>query len=57
VLGIPSEATNISIFQDGASIPLWRKGLGFDAAGLDFLTSRGREWYARRREVKKEIPA
>jgi hypothetical protein len=38
---------DIFIARDGASIPLWRKESGLDAAGLDFLTDRGKEWYAR----------
>ena len=38
---------DIFIARDGASIPLWRKDSGLDAAGTDFLTSRGKEWYAR----------
>ena len=44
---------NIFIAHDGGSIPLWRKNWGFEAAGLDFLTSRGKEWYARRERTLK----
>ena len=47
---------DIFISQDYSNVPLWRKGTGLDADGLDFLMSRGREWYARRmqeRTIKK----
>jgi hypothetical protein len=44
---------DIFIAHDAESIPLWRKESGFAAAGLDFLTSRGKEWYARRRRTLK----
>ena len=47
---------NISIAQDGGSIPLWRKKSGFDAAGLVFLLGRGKEWYARHRQEKTLKP-
>jgi len=41
---------DISIAADGSAIPLWRKGSGFATDGLDFLMSRGQEWYARRKD-------
>jgi hypothetical protein len=44
---------DIFIIHDGGSIPLWRKNWGFEAAGLDFLTGRGKEWYARRKRTLK----
>ena len=43
---------DISIVHDGGSIPLWRKRSGLDSAGLDFLMSRGKEWYARRKQER-----
>jgi hypothetical protein len=47
---------DISILHGGASIPLWRKDSGLDAAGLDFLTDRGKEWYARRKQERTMMP-
>jgi len=43
---------DIFIFHSSVSIPLWRKGSGLDAAGLDFLMGRGSEWYARRKQER-----
>jgi len=43
---------DISIAGDGSTIPLWRKASGFDGAGLDFLLSRGQEWYAQRKNER-----
>jgi hypothetical protein len=40
---------DLFIAHDTSSIPLWRKGSGLDAAGLEFLTSRGEKWYAQRK--------
>jgi hypothetical protein len=34
------------------NIPLWRKGSGLASAGLDFLTSRGSNWYARHQQER-----
>jgi hypothetical protein len=42
----------IFIAYDGGSIPLWRKNWGFERAGLDFLTGRGKEWYAQRKSER-----
>jgi hypothetical protein len=44
---------DIFITHDGGSIPLWRKDSGLDAAGIDFLMSRGKDWYARRKRTLK----
>ena len=44
---------DIFIAHSGGSIPLWRKNWGFEAAGLDFLTSRSKDWYARRKRTLK----
>ena len=41
---------DLSIYHDNRTIPLWSTQSGFDAAGLDFLLSRGQEWYARRKQ-------
>jgi hypothetical protein len=43
---------DIFIAHDGGSIPLWRRNSGLDAAGLGFLTGRGKEWYARRKQER-----
>lgn len=44
-----SYGCDISVVYGGTSINLWRKDLGLDATGLDYLMSRGKEWYANRR--------
>ena len=43
---------DIFVAHDGRSIALWRKESRLDPAGLDFLTSRGKEWYARRKHQR-----
>jgi len=40
--------TDIFIQQDHERLPLWKKGSGYDAAGLDYLINRGKEHYVRR---------
>jgi len=40
--------TDVFITRGGESIPLCRRGLGFDAAGLDYLIGRRTEFYVRR---------
>src|ERR1035438_5624358 len=48
--------TDIFIVGHGQSIPLCRKGSGFDAAGLDYLIGKRTQYYARRqrdRTLKK----
>jgi hypothetical protein len=40
--------TDIFIVGCGQNIPLCRKGLGFDAAGLDYLIGKRTQYYARR---------
>ena len=47
---------DILIARNGGSIPLWRKDSGLDAAGLDFLTTKGKEWYARRKQEWTLMP-
>ena len=39
---------DIFILSGGRKIPLCRRGLGFDAAGLDFLIGKRTQYYARR---------
>src|ERR1035437_3859589 len=39
---------DIFIFGSGQGIPLCRKGLGFDAAGLDYLIRKRTQYYPRR---------
>src|ERR1035441_8671118 len=41
-------STDIFIVGGGQSIPLCRKGSGFDAAGLDYLIGKRTQYYARR---------
>jgi hypothetical protein len=41
-------STDIFIVGGGQSIPLCRKGSGFDAAGLDYLIGKRTRYYARR---------
>jgi hypothetical protein len=40
--------TDIFIVGCGQSIPLCRRGLGYDAAGLDYLIGKRTQYYARR---------
>jgi hypothetical protein len=40
--------TDVFIVGCGQSIPLCRKGSGFDAAGLDYLIGKRTEYYVRR---------
>jgi hypothetical protein len=40
---------DLFIAHNTSNLRLWHKGSGLDAAGLDFLMSRGQEWYARRK--------
>jgi hypothetical protein len=47
---------DLFIAHNTSSIPLWRKGSGLDATGLDFLSSRGQEWYARRKHERTLKP-
>jgi hypothetical protein len=41
-------STDIFIVGGGQSIPLCRRGSGFDAAGLDYLIGKRTQYYARR---------
>ena len=43
---------DLFIAHNPSSIPLWRKGSGLDAAGLEFLMSRGQGWYAQRKQER-----
>ncbi|MGB0108682.1 MAG: hypothetical protein WBP52_09275 [Terriglobales bacterium] len=45
-------STNIFIVGGGQSIPLCRKGSGFDAAGLDYLIGKRTQYYARRQQER-----
>ena len=40
---------DLFIAHDNRTIPLWHKGSGLGASGLEFLMSRGQKWYARRK--------
>lgn len=40
--------TDIFILQEYQRIPLWRKGSGYDPAGLDYLTANRATYYVRR---------
>jgi preprotein translocase subunit YajC len=40
--------TDILIVGDHESIPFWKNGSGFDAAGLDYLIKTRKEYYVRR---------
>jgi hypothetical protein len=43
-------STDIFIVGGGQSIPLCRKGSGFDAAGLDYLIGKRTHYYDRRQQ-------
>jgi preprotein translocase subunit YajC len=45
-------STDIFIVGGGQSIPLCRKGSGFDAAGLDYLIGKRTQYYARRQQER-----
>jgi hypothetical protein len=47
---------DLFIAHNPSSIPLWRKGSGLDAAGLEFLMSRGKEWYEQRTHERTVKP-
>jgi hypothetical protein len=44
--------TDIFIVCGGRSIPLCRRGLGFDAAGIDYLIGKRTEYYVRRQRER-----
>jgi len=44
--------TDIFIQQDHERLPLWKKGSGYDAAGLDYLIRARREHYLRRQSER-----
>lgn len=49
--------TDIFIIRDDERVPLWKRGAGFDAAGLDHLIKTRKEYYVRRqqgRTLKKD---
>jgi hypothetical protein len=47
-------AYGCDIFLSGKErdVPLWAKGLGYDAAGLGLLIQRSRNWYVRREQER-----
>src|ERR1700740_3309050 len=53
ILALAGYGCDLFIAHNPSSIPLWRKGSGLDAAGLEFLMSRGNEWYSRCKNVLK----
>lgn len=40
--------TDIFLLCDGKRVALWKRGSGFDAAGLDYLINRRKDYYVRR---------
>jgi len=44
---------DISILGETRTLPLWRKGSGVDATGIDRLVRRCNRWYARRAEQRR----
>jgi hypothetical protein len=43
---------DLFIRHETSSLPLWRNESGLEAAGLEFLMSRGQDWYARRKQER-----
>lgn len=43
---------DIFVAHDGGSVPIWRKDSGLHPAGLDFLMTRSKQWYAQRRHQR-----
>jgi hypothetical protein len=44
---------DIFVLGGTGAVPLWRKGSGIDASGLDLLVRRCNAWYARRGEERR----
>jgi preprotein translocase subunit YajC len=44
--------TDIFLLRDCERVALWRHGSGLDAAGLDYLINRRKEYYVRRRQER-----
>lgn len=40
--------TDIFVIRDQERVPLWKNGSGYEAAGLDYLIKRRKEYYVRR---------
>jgi hypothetical protein len=47
---------DIFVDHDGGSVPIWRKDSGLHPAGLDFLMTRSKEWYAQRKHRRSLKP-
>ncbi len=44
--------TDIFLLHDGENVALWRRGFGFDGAGLDYLIQARKQYYVRRRQER-----
>ena len=44
--------TDIFLLHDGERVALWKRGSGFDAAGLDYLIKARKEFYVRRQQER-----
>jgi preprotein translocase subunit YajC len=44
--------TDIFLLLDGKRVALWKRGAGFDAAGLDYLIQIRKEYYVRRQQER-----
>ena len=47
---------DLLIAHEASNVPLWCKESGLDAGGLNFLMSRAKEWYARRKHGRTLRP-
>jgi hypothetical protein len=47
---------DIFVDHDGGGVPIWRKDSGLHPAGLDFLMTRSKEWYAQRKHRRSLKP-
>ena len=44
---------DIHVLGEEGNVPLWIRGSGYDAAGLDLLVQRCKSWYARREQDRR----
>ena len=44
---------DIHVLGEEGNVPLWIRGSGYDAAGLDLLVQRCKSWYARRGQERR----
>ncbi|HTQ60839.1 MAG TPA: hypothetical protein VMI32_11475 [Candidatus Solibacter sp.] len=53
VASLAAYGCDISLLGEAGTVPLWRKGSGVEADGIDLLMRRCSRWYARRAEQRR----